>query len=130
MKKGETVLAFEGADAFKPQQNQGYPIKRTFRVKEGTYTIPGCAGIPKGHPGSQELAELFINRALSVQAQTALASGLWWGPTNRNVKVSDPSATDNILLPSDFGRVVHVDVPALVKVRQEWINRYNEALKG
>lgn len=130
IKKGDIVLAFDGNDSWKQQQLQGYPIKRTFRIKEGIYTTPGVAAIPKGHPGPQALAELFINQVLTVQAQRGLAAGLWWGPTNRTVTISDPNIRENVLMPDEFSQITHVDVPALVKVRQGWITRYEEALKG
>ena len=100
------------------------------RVKEGIYTTPACAAIPKGHPGPQELAELFINRALSAEAQVGMAQGLWYGPTNRKVKLDDPRITENLVMPENFKSVVPVDVPALAKVRQEWITRYDQVLKG
>jgi putative spermidine/putrescine transport system substrate-binding protein len=130
MKSGDIVLTFLATYLWKEQQSKGYPIKPTFKVKEGIYTTPACAVIPKGHPGPQELAELFINRALGVEAQTGMAQGLWYGPTNRKVKIDDPAIKDNLVMPENFKSVVPVDVPALAKVRQDWITRYDQTLKG
>jgi putative spermidine/putrescine transport system substrate-binding protein len=130
MKKGDIVLMYYLPYLWKEQMAKGYPIRGTTKVKEGVYTAIGTCAIPKGHPGSHELAELFINRAVSAQAQTGMAAGLWWGPTNKNVKISDPSITDNLVMPVDFPRVLQVDPVHLAKVRQEWIQRYDQVLKG
>jgi putative spermidine/putrescine transport system substrate-binding protein len=130
VKRGDIVLMFHASYLWKDQQAKGYPIRPTFKVKEGVYTTPAVATIPKGHPGPQELAELFINRALSVEAQAAMAKGLWYGPTNKKVKLDDKGLTENLVMPENFKSVVPVDVPALAKVRQEWITRYDQALKG
>ena len=130
MKSGDIVLTFMATYLWKEQQTKGYPITPTFKVKEGIYTTPACCVIPKGHPGPQELAELFINRALSVEAQVGMAQGLWYGPTNRKVKLNDPALMANLVMPENFKSVVPVDVPALAKIRQEWITRYDQALKG
>ena len=113
MKSGDIVLTFMPTYLWKEQQTKGYPLKPTFKVKEGIYTTPACAAIPKGHPGPQELAELFINRALSAEAQVGMAQGLWYGPTNRKVKFDDPAITANLVMPENFKSVVPVDVPLL-----------------
>lgn len=130
MKKGDIVLMYYIPYLWKEQMAKGYPIRGTMKVKEGVYTAIGTCAIPKGHPGSQELAELFINKALSVPAQVGMATGLWWGPTNKNVKISDRSVTENLVMPEDFPRVLKVDPVHLAKVRQQWIQQYDQALKG
>ena len=130
MKRGDLLLMFHASYLWKAQQEKGYPIRPTFNVKQGVFTTPACAAITKGHPAATELCELFIGRALSVQAQEAMANGLWYGPTNRNVKLGDPAITDNLVMPDDFGKVIPVDVPALTLVRQEWITRYDQTLKS
>ena len=130
MKSGDLLLMFHATYLWKHQQEQGYPISPTFKVHPGIFTTPACCAIPEGHPGPQELAELFIDRALSAEAQTAMAKGLWYGPTNRKVKLDDISLTSNLVMPDDFDRVISVDVPELAKVRQDWILRYDQTLKG
>lgn len=130
MKSGDLLLMFHATYLWKHQQEQGYPISPTFKVHPGIFTTPACCAIPEGHPGSQELAELFIDRALSAEAQTAMAEGLWYGPTNRKVKLDDVSLTTNLVMPDDFDRVISVDVPELAKVRQDWILRYDQTLKS
>ena len=130
MKNGDIALMYYLPYLWKEQMARGYPIKGTTKVKEGVFTAIGTCAIPKGHPGSQELAELFVNKALSAEAQVGMAKGLWWGPTNRKVKISDPSVTDNLVMPEEFPRVLHVDPIHLAKVRQQWIQRYDQVLKG
>ena len=130
MKSGDLLLMFHATYLWKEQQAKGYPLRPTFKVKEGVYTTPACATIPKGHPAPQELAEAFINKSLSAEAQTGMAQGLWYGPTNSKVKVDDPMIRANLVMPEDFKNMVPVDVPSLAKVRQEWITRYDQTLKG
>lgn len=130
MKKGDIVLTYLIPYLWKTQMEKGYPIRGTMKVKPGVMTAIGTCAIPKGHPGPQNVAEAFINKALSAQAQIGMAKGLWWGPTNKHVKISDKSITDNLIMPEDFPRVLKVNPDHMAKVRANWIQRYDEILKG
>jgi putative spermidine/putrescine transport system substrate-binding protein len=115
---------------FKDQQDKGYPIAVNFNIAEGFFSTPGCAAIPVGHPGDQELAELYVNKALSPEAQQGMAATLYFGPTNKKVQITDPKIATNVVTPDKFSKIVPVDLVQLDKDRQDWIARYDQALKG
>jgi putative spermidine/putrescine transport system substrate-binding protein len=129
-KKGDLKALVIATYLFKDQQEKGYPIAVNFNIKEGFFSTPGCAAIPIGHPGDQELAELYINKALSPEAQQGMAATLYFGPTNTKVQIADPSIAANVVTPDKFSKVVPVDLVQLDKDRQGWIAKYDQALKG
>jgi putative spermidine/putrescine transport system substrate-binding protein len=129
-KSGEMKIGVIATYLFKDQQDKGYPIKVTFNPKEGFFSTPGCAAIPKGHPGDEELAYLYINKALSAEAQQGMARDLYFGPTNKKVKIDDPKIAENVVTPDKFSKIVPVDLLQLQQVRQDWITKYDQALKG
>jgi putative spermidine/putrescine transport system substrate-binding protein len=129
MKKGDIVVTYLIPYLWKEQMAKGYPIRATMKVKEGVVTTVSCCAIPKGHPGPQDVAEAFVNKALSVPAETGMARGLWYGPTNKNVKIADESISANLIMPEDFNRIIYVNPAYLAKVRGNWIQRYDELLK-
>lgn len=135
MRQGEILLMFDGEMAVKDYIDKGYPIRLSFEPKEGIFITPDVISLVKGHPGQTEIAEAFINRALSIEAQQGLVKGLGYGPSNRKVDISALSTTDPklrlyVVPPSLFDKNVLIDPFALAKVRQDWIMRYDEALKG
>jgi putative spermidine/putrescine transport system substrate-binding protein len=134
MRQGEIVLMFDALFAVQPFMMKGYPIKPSFDVKEGIFITPDIVAMVKGHPGPREVAEAFINTALSVDAQVGMAADLGYGPTNKRVEITDPRIDPKmrpyILTSEHFGNRIPVDPSALAKVRQDWITRYDEALKG
>jgi hypothetical protein len=46
------------------------------------------------------------------------------------VKITDKSITDNLIMPEDFPRVLKVNPDHMAKVRANWIQRYDDILKG
>jgi len=129
MKKGEMKLFGFNGDIFSEQRAKGYPISITYDLKEGAYVDPACCVIPKGHKGNQELAELFINKALDAKAQEGMALG-FFGPTNMNVKITDPKIASLMLLPNQFSKAMKPDLLYLSDKRPEWAAKYDKALKG
>jgi putative spermidine/putrescine transport system substrate-binding protein len=114
---------------FKEYMDKGYPIENTFAVKEGVFATPACAAIPKGHPGPQELAELFVNKCLDAKAQEGMAKGLWFGPTNRKANIP-PEVAKRVITFEALNNTIPVDLDHLLQVRADWIVRYEKALRG
>jgi putative spermidine/putrescine transport system substrate-binding protein len=130
MRKGEILLMFDAEFTVKDFIDKGYPIKLAFDIKEGIFIIPDILSLVKGHPGETEIAYAFINEALSPKAQLGLVQGLGYGPTNRTVEITDPALMKYVVPPRLFSKNIRIDPFLLAKSRQEWITRYDEALKG
>ena len=114
---------------FRDYMQQGYPIENTFSLKEGVFATPACAAIPEGHPGPQEVAEVFVNKCLEPKAQEGMAEGLWFGPTNSET-VIPPETAKRVITFDDLDNTIPVDLEHLLSVREDWITRYERALVG
>ena len=108
---------------------KGYPIENTFKLKEGVFATPACACIPQGHPGPQDVTEAFVNKCLDAKAQEGMAEGFWFGPTNSKAVIS-PEIAKRVITFGDLNNTISVDLKHLLKVRQDWITRYDRALAG
>ncbi|MFN8590584.1 MAG: ABC transporter substrate-binding protein [Thermomicrobiales bacterium] len=129
MKGGDIELLGWTSYIFRDYMNQGYPIENTFKLKEGVFATPACAAIPANHPGSQEVAEAFVNKLLEPKAQEGMAEGLWFGPTNSKA-VIPPETAKRVITFADLDNTIPVDLENLLKVREDWITRYDRALVG
>lgn len=126
---GEIDLVSWMTYVFRDAIAQGEPIASTLSLEEGVFATPGCAGIPSGHPGSQEVAEAFVNTCLDPAVQEALAEALWFGPTNREA-VLPPEIAQQVITFDDLDSTIPVDLEHLLDVRHDWIARYDEVLGG
>ena len=105
LRNGElAMVAGRASYQFKPYIEKGYPIGVVSHLKEGILATPGCAALVKNHPDKREVADAFMNEALGVPAQTKMAQTLWFGPTNRKVKVPPEVARHVISTPDQWGR--------------------------
>ncbi len=129
VKRGDIELLSWTSYIFRNYIQQGYPIENTFKLKEGVFATPACACIPQGHPGPQDVTEAFVNKCLDAKAQEGMAEGLWFGPTNSKAVIS-PEITKRVITFGDLSNTIPVDLKHLLKVRQNWITRYDRALVG
>jgi putative spermidine/putrescine transport system substrate-binding protein len=130
LKSGDMKAIVLTTYVFKGQQDKGYPIAVDFGAREGYFSASGCAAIPAGHPGDQTLTELYVNKALSPEAQQGMAAGQYFGPTNSRVHITDPKIAANVVTPDMVSTTVPVDLARLNTDRQDWITRYDQTLKG
>jgi putative spermidine/putrescine transport system substrate-binding protein len=129
LRTGDVALLGWTSYIFRDYMQQGYPIENTFAVEEGVFATPACACIPEGHPGSQEVAEAFVNKCLEPAAQEGMAEGLWFGPTNSEAVIPEDIAR-RVITFDDLDNTIPVDLEHLLTVRQDWITRYERALVG
>lgn len=126
---GEICLALGDTVSYGDAIARGYPIAPSYELEEGFQVAAAAATIPKGHPGDQELAELFVNMLLDPESQERMAAGLV-GPTNTQTVISDPQVAAGVMLPEHFGNVMDVDLEHLDTVVDEWRQRYDEIFLG
>ena len=129
MRTGDVELLTWTSYIFRDYMEDGYPIENTFDLEEGVFATPACAAIPEGHPGSQELAEMFVNKCLEPAAQEGMAEGLWFGPTNSEAVIPEDIAR-RVITFADLDNTIPVDLQHLLEVREDWITRYERALVG
>lgn len=77
-----------------------------------------------------ELAKMFIEYALSEDTQKAYAEEIYFGPTNRNVELSESAAADTINSPDEVDSLLQLDWPWLIAQRPEWTERWNKEILG
>jgi putative spermidine/putrescine transport system substrate-binding protein len=129
LRTGEVALvAGRNAYFMKSYIEKGYPIGVALNLKEGTFATPGCAVVVKNHPDKRELADAFINEALSAEAQTRMAHALWFGPTNRKVTLGPEIARYVISTPDQWDATIPLNLDNLAARREEWIQKYTRAL--
>lgn len=77
-----------------------------------------------------ELAQMFIEYALSVETQTAYAEEIFFGPTNSMVELTESAAADTINSPEEVASLLSLDWPYLIAQRAEWTERWNKEILG
>lgn len=124
----EVALVMRSPNLFKPYIDKGYPIGIALNLKEGIFATPGCAAIVKNHPDKREVADAFINEALSAEAQTRMAHAQWFGPTNRKVKLPPEVARNLVSTQEQWDAIIPVNLDNLAARREEWVQKYTRAL--
>ena len=83
----------------------------------------------KGAPNA-ELAQMFINYALSPETQKAYAEELFFGPTNSKTELSEEVAAKVINTPEEVGQLLQMDWPFIISQRSDWTERWNKEILG
>ena len=128
LRNGEVAIVMRTVYLFKPYIEKNYPIGISLAMQEGFFATPGCAAIVKGHPDKRELAEAFVNETLGVDAQTKMAHSLWFGPTNRKVKLPPDVARYLVSTQEQWDAIIPVNLDNLSARREEWVQKYTRAL--
>jgi putative spermidine/putrescine transport system substrate-binding protein len=128
LKNGDVHVVMRLPYYFKEYIEKGYPIGIANVLTEGIFAFTGCACLVKGHPDKRELADAFINELLSVEAQTRMANIMWFGPTNRDVKIPANISSNLLHTPEQWNSIVPIDLDNLAAKREEWIQKYTRAL--
>ena len=128
LKNGEISMAFRLPYYFKEYIAKGYPIGVAVNLQEGVFASIACAAIARNHPDKKELAYAFVNECLSPDAQARMAETLWFGPTNRKVKLA-PEVSKNLLATqAQWDSIIPLNLDNLTARREEWIQKYTRAL--
>ncbi|WP_176084759.1 extracellular solute-binding protein [Martelella sp. HB161492] len=77
-----------------------------------------------------ELAKRFAALALNVDTQTAYANKLFFGPTNKNVKLSPEISEKVIDTPEEVNSLVQLDWPYVMSHSSDWTDRWNKEILG
>jgi putative spermidine/putrescine transport system substrate-binding protein len=110
----------------KPEFN----VSGTYDLAEGFFVDLQYMVVPKGHPGDTAVINGLINHALDAEVQGKMAEEVWYGPINQDAVLSD-AAKKSPFIPSPGvvkDRVNKVDPAYLASVRDDWIQRYTDAV--
>jgi putative spermidine/putrescine transport system substrate-binding protein len=109
-----------------------YDLSGTYDLKEGFFTDLQFMVLPKGRPDTSDVAHAFINFALEPEVQARMAEEVWYGPINRDTKLSEKALKSPYIASPDViaSKATKVDVDHLASVRTDWTRRYSEALAG
>lgn len=90
------------------------------------FASAACIAIVKGYKAKRPALEVPINRALSPEAQGAIAREYWHSPTNRKVTV--PRELQHVVLPAEGSpvKIVPVDLEQFYQARSMWLDRLNK----
>lgn len=127
LKSGEVWLVswFDGRTL--ALADKGLPV--AFAIpKEGGVLIRSVAGVLKSskHP---EVAEEFIDYLMSPEVQKVFAEELYYGPTNRTVKLPQDLTAKVVYGQEDLSRLIVPDWVRILPQRADWMNRWNEAVR-
>lgn len=104
----------------------GLPLKWV-APKEGIVGFLSVVSIVKGTK-NLDAAYKYIDHLISKEVQTAEALDLVDAPTNRTVKVPPDKAELLTYGEAEISKLIFLDVPYIVSVRDEWIQRWNREI--
>ncbi|TPW33189.1 extracellular solute-binding protein [Martelella alba] len=129
MDAGEVVMApmISGyvLSALKEHPDIGF----SFPTDPGPVLVRDMLCTVKNSP-EPELAKMFAEKALGVKNQTDYAEQIYFGPTNKNVKLPETVSADVIDTPEEVDSLVQLDWPYVISQRSDWTQRWNKDLLG
>ena len=107
-----------------------FNVGGTYDLAEGFFVDLQYMVVPKGHPGDTAVINGLLNHALDADVQGKMAEEVWYGPINQDAVLSD-AAKASSFIPSPQvvkERANKVDAAYLASVRDDWIQRYTDAV--
>ncbi|MBB5751851.1 extracellular solute-binding protein [Prosthecomicrobium pneumaticum] len=101
----------------------------SFPKSPGPVLVRDMVCIVKGAP-NPDLAKRFVALALGVKNQTDYAEQLYFGPTNKTVKLSPEVSADVIDKPEEVDSLLQLDWPYVIEQRAAWTERWNKEILG
>ncbi len=129
MEAGEVAMAPMISGYVLAALKQHPEIGFSFPTDPGSVLVRDMVCAVKGSP-EPELAQMFIEKAVGVKNQTDYAEQIFFGPTNKNVKLSEEDSADVIDTPEEVESLVQLDWPYVIKQRSDWTQRWNKELLG
>nr|WP_237690702.1 extracellular solute-binding protein [Paenibacillus caui] len=124
MKNG-SVLA---APIFNSYANEyikkGYPVEFVSPNSPGPVMAKDTIVIAKGTK-HEALAKEFVNLAIGLETQQHFAEDLFFGPTNKEVKVSDDLAKQIVYGEDAVSKLEILDWNYIISKRSEWTQKWN-----
>lgn len=124
---GVYAPAFFAKELADPEQSN---MGATYDLDEGFFADLMYTIMPKSHPGDDDVVHAFINYTLDAKVQGMMAEAVLNGPVNQQAVMSEAAkASPFIIKPEQLTdkAVVH-DKQFIASVREEWIQRYTQAL--
>jgi putative spermidine/putrescine transport system substrate-binding protein len=106
--------------------DQGLPLGAVI-PREGTLAITNAFGVPKS-ARNKPLAYEFVNFYLDAAQQEAFARKIYYGPTNREVKLPAEYANRVPVGQDAIARLRFPDEDHLAKTRGAWVERWNKEI--
>lgn len=106
--------------------DQGLPLAAVI-PKEGTVGYTNTFAVPKTAK-NKELAYQFINFYLDAAQQEAWARVIYYGPTNREVRMAPEYKGRMPVGPEDYAKFRFPDEEYLAKARGAWVERWNKEI--
>jgi len=104
--------------------DKGTPIGFTI-PKEGGFVQINTLSLVK-NAKHQELAKKFIQMALTPEVQKKFTELMYYGPTNKKVKLSPEVAKRTVYGPEAVSKLLSVDIEFVNKHRAEWSERFSK----
>lgn len=101
----------------------------SFPKNPGPVLVRDMLCLVKNSP-NPELAKKFAELALGVKNQTDYAEQLYFGPTNKNVKLPESVSADVIDTPEEVSSLLQLDWPYVITQRSDWTQRWNKDVLG
>lgn len=123
--QGDIWLATWSSDRAQSLADTGAPIAWVM-PKEGSYSIESTMSIAKGSK-NRDLAEKYVDFALSKAAQLGNARDIYLGPT---INVEVPADLAKLLPVSEQQKalLIRPDWIYITQVRPEWVDRWNREI--
>lgn len=126
--QGEAWITPWPSDRLVTLKSQGAPVGIVI-PKEGVPFGTSEMGIAKG-TGNKDLAEKYLNFALSPEAQRRNAETIFIGPTNKKTQVPESLAKDLGMNPGpEVKRIPYPDWSKIAEYRSGWIDRWNREIR-
>jgi len=126
LNSGEAWLAPWTSDRALSQTAAKAPIALTV-PKEGAIYFTSHIAIAKGTK-KKELAEKYLNVAISAEAQLMNAQGAFLGPANSKVKL-EGSLAENLAYGDTLKKLLAPDWNKMDQLRNDWTERWNREIR-
>ncbi len=105
---------------------QGHPVKFTY-PKEGT-VVGVTMAAPVKNAKNAALAQEFLNWYLRPDVQKQIMEGLYYGPTNSKVEISEEMRALGVPDSELMKKMIAVDDSVIVGKRRDWVRQTERAL--
>lgn len=127
MQTGEAPLVVWGNGRVLSVADQGAPVEFVY-PKEGAIVIMTAACPVAGAP-QPKLAQQFVQHMVSAEVQAALATGVGFGPVNKNAKLAPEIEKRVVFGPEKVSKLISPNYDIINVKRAEWTQRWNRAVE-
>lgn len=125
--QGETVASAWGTGRVYTLKAKDFPIEFVY-PKEGAVALVATGNVVKNAPNG-DLAQDFVNFALSEEAQKTFAESVFFGPVNKNVKLEADIAEKVVYGEDQVKGLTRMDWKTINENRAAWTERVNKEIE-